>query len=132
MCRTDFNTVVARGFRRAWAELKLGATSFETTSGVLVGALALEIAIFSATAQNFFTIGNFAEILRLGIELGLLAVALTPVIVTGGIDLSVGSMLGLAAVIFGAAYRDWHLPIPLAAGAALAAGAIGGGLNAVL
>ena len=39
----------------------------------------------------------------LSVELGLLAVALTPVIVTGGIDLSVGSMMGLAAVVFGAA-----------------------------
>ena len=45
---------------------------------------------------------------RLGVELGLLAIALTPVIVTGGIDLSVGSMMGLAAVMFGVAYRDWQ------------------------
>ena len=40
---------------------------------------------------------------RFSVELGLLALALTPVIVTGGIDLSVGSMMGLAAVVFGAA-----------------------------
>ena len=68
-----------------------------------------------AIAPNFFTVGNFFEITRLSVELGLLAVALTPVIVAGGIDLSVGSMMGLAAVVFGAAYRDWHLPLPLAA-----------------
>ena len=42
---------------------------------------------------------------RFSVELGLLAVALTPVIVAGGIDLSVGSMMGLAAVTFGAAYH---------------------------
>ena len=46
--------------------------------------------------------------LRLSVELGLLALALTPVIITGGIDLSVGSMMGLAAVVFGAACRDWR------------------------
>ena len=46
---------------------------------------------FSAIAPNFFTLGNFFEITRLSVELGLLAVALTPVIViAGGIDLSVG------------------------------------------
>jgi rhamnose transport system permease protein len=66
------------------------------------------------------------------VELGLLAVALTPVIVAGGIDLSVGSMMGLAAVCFGAAYRTWHLPLPLAAVCALLAGCAGGGLNALL
>ena len=53
---------------------------------------------FSAVAPNFFTLGNFFEITRFSVELGLLAVALTPVIVAGGIDLSVGSMMGLAAV----------------------------------
>ncbi len=66
-------------------------------------------AVFALIAQNFFTLGNFFEILRLSVELGLLAIALTPVIVSGGIDLSVGSMMGLAAVLFGAAYHDWGL-----------------------
>jgi rhamnose transport system permease protein len=59
-----------------------------------------------------FTAGNFFEVIRFSVELGLLAIALTPVIVTGGIDLSVGSMLGLAAVVFGAAWRDWHFLCP--------------------
>ena len=87
--------------------------------------------LFAAIAQNFFTLGNFFEILRLSVELGLLALALTPVIVSGGIDLSVGSMMGLAAVLFGAAYHDWGLPIGGAARRA-AAGCAGGALNALL
>ena len=70
--------------------------------------------------------------LRLSIDLGLLAVALTPVIITGGIDLSVGSMLGLAAVVFGAAYHDWHLPIAAAATVAVLVGLAGGALNALM
>ena len=53
-------------------------------------------------------------------------------IVTGGIDLSVGSMMGLAAVIFGIATVDWQLPLWGAALAALLAGAVGGALNAAL
>jgi len=98
---------------------------------MLVVALAVEIAVFGVVAQNFLTIANFFEVMRLSIELGLLAIALTAVIVTGGIDLSVGAMLGLAAVIFGAASRDWHWPIAAAATLALAVGAAGGTLNAV-
>jgi len=95
-------------------------------------ALVAEIAVFSAVAKNFFTRGNFTEIVRASVETGLLAMALTPVIVTGGIDLSVGSMMGLAAVVFGAAWQDWHAPLAAAAILALLAGCAGGALNAAL
>ncbi len=106
--------------------------SLSTGEWILLGALSAEIAFFAAIAQNFFTLENFFEILRLSVELGLLAIALTPIIVTGGIDLSVGSMMGLAAVLFGAAYRDWGMSISGAAVVALVAGSAGGALNAVL
>jgi rhamnose transport system permease protein len=99
---------------------------------VLLVALLAEIAIFSGIAQNFFTQDNFFEVVRFSVELGLLAVALTPVIVTGGIDLSVGPMMGLAAVVFGSASKDLHLPITVAALLALLTGCAGGALNAVL
>jgi rhamnose transport system substrate-binding protein len=99
---------------------------------ILLAAVMAEIAVFSAIAQNFFTAANFFEVLRFSVELGLLALALTPIIITGGIDLSVGSMMGLAAVLFGAASRDWHFPVAAAAGVALAAGFVGGALNAAL
>ena len=99
---------------------------------ILLLALAAEAAVFSVIAPNFFTLANFFEILRTSVELGLLAIAMTPVLITGGIDLSVGSMMGLAAVVLGAAWKDWHLPIGLALLAALLAGCAGGALNAVL
>ena len=111
---------------RAW--LRVAATQ----QGALVILLIVEIVTFSAIGTHFFTTGNAFEILRLSVELGLLAVALTPVIISGGIDLSVGSMLGLAAVLFGKMWRDGHLPIGAAAAGALAVGAIGGGLNGLL
>src|SRR5262245_21413609 len=98
----------------------------------LLLALAAEIAFFGIVAPNFLTSGNFFEVVRLSVELGLLAVALTPVIVTGGIDLSVGSMMGLAAVIFGAAIRDWQLPPVVAGALSLGVGLTGGALNALL
>ena len=78
----------------------------------LAAALVVEVAIFAIFAPNFFTLANFFEIARLNAELGLLAVALTPILITGGIDLSVGAVMGLAAVCFGAAWRDLHLPDP--------------------
>ena len=99
---------------------------------VLVGAIALEIVVFTALAPNFATLGNFFEVTRLSVEVGLLAVAMTPILVTGGIDLSVGAMMGLAAVMFGAAWRDWHLPVAVAAAIAILTGLAGGALNAAL
>jgi rhamnose transport system substrate-binding protein len=103
-----------------------------TGDAILLVALTAEAALFAAIAPNFATTGNFFEITRLSVELGLLAIALTPVIVTGGIDLSVGAMMGLAAVVFGAACRDWGLHPAAAAVIALAVGGAGGTLNAVL
>lgn len=101
-------------------------------NAVLAAALAAEAAIFALVAPNFLTVANGFEITRLNVELGLLAVALTPILITGGIDLSVGAMMGLAAVCFGAVWQDWGLSIPAAAGVALAVGCAGGGLNALL
>ena len=99
---------------------------------ILLAALLGQVAVFSTIAQNFLSTSNFVEVLRFSVELGLLAVALTPVIITGGIDLSVGSMMGLAAIVFGATWRDWNLPVPVAACMALLSGIAGGGLNAFL
>src|SRR6185436_8085636 len=98
----------------------------------LVAALAAEIAIFAAVAPQFATVANLFELTRFSAELGLLAVALTPVVVTGGIDLSVGSLLGLSAVMFGVAVRDWQIGTLAAAAVALGVGAAGGALNAAL
>ena len=91
----------------------------------------LEIAIFACTGPNFLSAANAFEIVRLGTELGLIALALTPVIVTGGIDLSVGSMMGFCAVAFGYLWRDAHLSIAAAAGCTLLVGMAGGALNAI-
>src|SRR5439155_13226704 len=98
---------------------------------LLLAVLALEIALFSKTGANFASRANLFEVLRLSTEIGLLSLAMTPVILTGGIDLSVGSMLGLCAVLFGKMWRDGGLPVPLAIAGTLAVGAAGGGLNAL-
>jgi rhamnose transport system permease protein len=106
------------------------STRLATPERVLVALLVGEIVWFSLAGTNFLTIDNGLEILRATAEIGLLALALTPVILTGGIDLSCGALLGLCAVVFGALWRDAGLPIAVAAVAAIAVGLIGGGLNA--
>ena len=94
---------------------------------------------FAGTTTNrrgvvvgFGTLDRQFDILRHSCEIGLLALALTPVIITAGIDLSIGSLLGLCAILFGKLWHDGGLPIPVAAGLTLALGALAGGLNAIL
>src|SRR5688572_32372425 len=93
---------------------------------VLLALLIGELVWFSLAGTNFLTIDNGLEILRASAEVGLLALALTPVILTGGIDLSCGALLGLSAVVFGALWRDAGLPLPVAVAAALGVGVLGG------
>src|SRR3954470_3018308 len=81
---------------------------------------------------GFGTFDRQFDILRHSCEIGLLALALTPIILTAGIDLSVGSLLGLCAILFGKFWHDGGLSIPLAASLTLVCGAFAGGLNAVL
>src|SRR6059036_1225496 len=104
-----------------------GLLRFET---LLAGVLLVEILIFSKTGEHFATTGNMFVVLRLSTEIGLLALVMTPIILTGGIDLSVGSLLGLCAILFGKLWRDVGLPPALAALCTLAVGAAGGGVNA--
>jgi len=99
---------------------------------VLLAVLVIEVAVFAAAAPNFITAPNLFEVVRLSVELGLIAIALTPVLVTGGIDLSVGALLGLSAIVFGMARQDWNLPVATAMAAALLTGFSGGALNAAI
>src|SRR2546428_10674780 len=105
---------------------------FPNNEWVLLLVILIESAIFSVTGNNFLTAANAFEVTRLAVEIGLLALALTPIIITGGIDLSVGSMMGLAAVVLGILWRDAHLPMPFAAAFALLIGLLGGAINALM
>jgi rhamnose transport system permease protein len=105
---------------------------FPNHEWVLLLLLLVEVTIFGIAGNHFLTRANGFEIVRLGVEVGLLALALTPIIITAGIDLSVGSMMGLSAVIFGLFWRDAGMPVVIAAVLTLLVGLIGGGLNALL
>jgi rhamnose transport system substrate-binding protein len=106
------------------------ASRLATPERVLAALLVFEIVWFTLAGTNFLSLDNGFEILRASAEIGLLALALTPVILTGGIDLSCGALLGLCAVVFGATFRDGGQPIAVAIAAALAVGLAGGAINA--
>ena len=110
----------------AWKSL------FARHETVLLFVLLAEIVFFNSVGRNFGTAANIANIVRQSVEIGLLALVLTPIILTGGIDLSVGSLMGLCAVVFGMLWKDAALPPWLAALGAIITGALGGSVNAAL
>lgn len=113
-------------------EAPLFTRIFPNREWILLVIIALEIGIFSIFGRNFATTGNGFEVLRLGVELGLLALALTPIIIAGGIDLSVGSMMGLSAIFCGWLWHDRGWPMAICALATIGLGMVGGGINGLL
>jgi rhamnose transport system permease protein len=105
---------------------------FARNEAVLVLVILVEVILFHLLGRRFLSAGNCSNMVRHSVEIGLLALAMTPVILTGGIDLSVGSMMGLCAVLFGMMVSSFGLDPWLAGTAAIGVGALGGGLNAVL
>jgi rhamnose transport system permease protein len=99
---------------------------------VLLLVIALEVVLFSALGRRFLDGTNVSNIFRHSVEIGLLALAMTPVILTGGIDLSVGSMMGLCAVCFGIFVNEAGMSPLMAGFLSVGIGALGGGLNALL
>ena len=111
---------------------KRGAVRFLGHETVLLFVVIAEWIYFDSVGRHFGTLDNTFDIIRHSVEIGLLALAMTPIILTGGIDLSVGSLLGLCAILFGKLWRDASFS-PLMAGiCTIGIGGLAGGLNALL
>jgi ribose transport system permease protein len=88
---------------------------------------------FSVTQENFFTRPNIENLLTSVSILFVVSIGMTFVVLTGGIDLSVGSTLALAGIFLSTLFNDWGLPAWLAVVLTVAGGAaLGGAVNGVL
>ena len=92
----------------------------------------LEVILFAFIGDNFFTLGNFFEVTRLVVSYGLVALGMTLVIKTSGIDLSVGSIMALTAVCTGVMWETFGLNIWVSAILGIGVGALCGWLNGSL
>jgi ribose transport system permease protein len=97
-----------------------------TEQGGLGAALLLIVFVFSATVPTFRSAATFVTILNQLPEALLLAAGMTLVILVGEIDLSVGSIVGLAGAVLGVGLLSYHLPLPVAVLLAVLAGALSG------
>jgi ribose transport system permease protein len=96
------------------------------------GALIALLVIFSVASPNFLQFDNIVGILLATSVNGVLALGVTFVIITGGIDLSIGTVMTLSAVITGVFLTYWRLPLPIGMLAGLAAGGLCGCVNGLV
>jgi rhamnose transport system permease protein len=99
---------------------------------ILGALLILALVILAFQSDRFFTTDNLLNQGRLMAEVGLVALAMTFVIVTGGIDLSVGSILGLVAILLGVFWQKLGIPLPLAMILGILVGGVAGLVNGLI
>lgn len=90
----------------------------------VVAALLVMVIVLSIISPQFRTVNNLLTLLRQASVNGLIAFGMTLVILTGGIDLSVGSVLGLTGALFAGLIVNFSVPIPLALLIALILGVV--------
>jgi ribose transport system permease protein len=96
------------------------------------GALIVLAIGFSLASPYFRTFDNFVGILLATAVNGVLGLGVTFVIITAGIDLSVGTVMTFAAVMTGVFITNWHLPIPLGILGGVLAGTAAGMVNGLV
>ena len=99
---------------------------------VLIGILIAAVVVLSFTSDRFLTPANLLNQTRFLSEVALLAVPMTFIIILGGIDLSVGSMMALSAIVLGFSWQSFGLPLWLAVCIGLCGGALAGFLNGLV
>jgi ribose transport system permease protein len=100
-------------------------------TGIALVLLAVLLAGYAAT-PNFLTVSNILILLLNGAVIGFLCVGQTFVLLTGGIDLSCGSIVAMTCVLAALLMQSLGLPWPAAVVLTLLAGALAGGINGLL
>jgi rhamnose transport system permease protein len=119
-------SVLTEGARRAAPRWLI---RHETLLAVI---LIVALAILGLCNDRFLTIDNLLNQGRLMTEVGIIALPMTFIIITGGIDLSVGSVVGLCAIMLGYSWKNFGFPLPLAIVFSLSVGAAAGFVNGLL
>ena len=107
---------------------KLSFANLYSTYGVFF-ILVIEFVIFSLASKSFLTLGNILSVGRQMSFTGIAAIGMTLVMLTGGIDISVGSMLAMAGVLCAKLSADVGLPLWIAVVITLLIGALFGLIN---
>ena len=95
-------------------------------------ALVVLILVFSLLGQNFFSKESFVNILDSSYYIGFMAIGVTFVIITGGMDLSIGTVMMCSALLGGVAYNVWGWSIGMALALIVVVATLFGLVNGIL
>ena len=98
----------------------------------LAAILAVLVLLFGALNGRFLSANTFGAIANRIPTLALAATGMTLVLIVGGIDLSVGSVLALSGAVLGVALVDWHWPFLACAVLAVGVGLVAGAANGTI
>lgn len=90
------------------------------------------VIVFSLSSSNFFQFSNLVGILVSTAVIGVLALGATFVIITGGIDLALGTVMTFSSVMVGVIITFWGLPVPLGIVGGILAGALCGFISGLM
>ena len=97
--------------------------------GVLFVIMLVSVLFLATRTDKFLTVDNLLQQGRFMTEVGLIAIPMTYIIITGGIDLSVGSILGLTAIVLGWTWQELGFPLELAIITGILSGTVAGFVN---
>ena len=108
-------------------------TSSDTVQRLLAfGALIIIFIFFSIASPYFFTFSNVVGILIATAVNGLLALGVTFIIISGGIDLSVGTVMTLCSVMSAVMIKNLGLPVPVGIIVGVLTGGVAGFVNGIM
>jgi len=108
---------VAGSSRRRWVDY------------AFMAAFVILLLVAASMSDVFFTQRNISNILRQIVTNGLISLGMLVVILTGGIDLSVGPVVAFADIVVSGMIQNENLPLPVAVLIALAVGGLAGAFN---
>jgi ribose transport system permease protein len=98
----------------------------------MLAVLAILVVLFGLLSRHFWTLRTLQSVVNQVPDLMVIATGMTLVLIAGGIDLSVGSVLALSGVVLGIAMADWGWPLIPAIALCLAVGAACGLANGLV
>lgn len=128
-----FNRLTMKSSKTSKLSFAFTKFSYFREFGIFLILILLSI-IFYFTSRNhsFVSQTNVGTMLKIGPEIGIIAIGVTVLMIAGEFDLSVGSMLGFAALVMCWLYSKLNLNLPLAFFITLCVGAFMGALNGLI
>lgn len=125
----DGTVIGKENFKLDFIKVWMRRISSSTSAGIFLILLLLSAALWIACPETFPTLDNLFSVARQFSYIAITAIGELMVIITNGIDLSVGSVMGFGAVLTGFLMYNWKISIPVAIIIGLAGGGMFGLIN---